>query len=392
MIQAVWAWLTGYVIVKFRGPEIELLLNRMIESGMTAWGVERIISDIIVARLSVRSFHQLRPMLWGLRVNVSIVGRVGLPFAISKLRRRQFLWIGMVLFVIGLQYLSGFIWFIQIEGNEFVSNEEIFAIVLGEGLHVGLPKKDFSARKVEIALLTELDDIVWAGINLKGSLVKIQVVERSTPDQERLKSGMLVAARDALVTQVLAFRGTPQVQVGATVHKGEPLILGTYYDIYGRRQEGRAEGVVLARVWYEGIGEAAYNKITQQRTGNTHIGYVIEFRERQVAFNQDVPFTLYQVEKNPIFHRVGGYHTPIKMIRHIYHELVYETMVISRDEAKETALARAWDHLKAERVSQDKVLESQIEEFTIEDQHGIRVELLVEVEEDIAEFKPTPEL
>ncbi len=390
MIQSLWFWLMGYVIVKFKGASIECLLNLLIDDGISVWSVERVTTDVIVAQVSVKDFRRLRPLLWKLNIRVSIVGKKGLPFFWQKFRRRQFLIVGLVIFLLILYYLSGFIWFIQLEGNEEVSKEDIFAILKQQGLQAGASKKDFSPKAMETALLTQIDQLSWAGISFKGSLVKVQVVERSTPDQATIESGDLVASQDGLVTHVLTFRGTPNVQPGTTVRKGDILIKGNYYDMYGRAQVGKAEGVVKARVWYEAVGEAAFRRIKQQRTGKTHVVSTLTIGERKLTYNQEVPYAKYIVEREEFSQTMRGYTLPVRFTRSTYHEVFYETRVVPESEAKEMAISRAWAALAAFDISKDMARATQVEEIAITDQYGIRVGLLVEVEVDIAAFLPKP--
>ena len=65
----------------------------------------------------------------------------------------------------------------------------------------------------------------------------------------------LVAAKDGLITSLIVVEGTPLVEEGATVSRGELLIRGEktlwYLDGSSETKKIKAEGRVLARVWYE---------------------------------------------------------------------------------------------------------------------------------------------
>ena len=149
--------------------------------------------------------------------------------------------LGMIAVLLFLYYLTGFIWFIEISGNDEVSGEQIFEVLSKQGVTVGVSKSQLNLRSLENLILTKFPDFSWVGINIKGVLMSIEVVERTSPELKEVQFGDVVAVENGLVTQVLPFRGTALVSIGDTVKKGDVLISGEYYDQYGRKQQGSAE-------------------------------------------------------------------------------------------------------------------------------------------------------
>lgn len=80
MINRLWAWITGYVIIKMKGAQLEALINRIAGHGFGIWDLERVTANIMIGKIRIRQFKRLRPLLGGLNVRVGIVGRAGLPF------------------------------------------------------------------------------------------------------------------------------------------------------------------------------------------------------------------------------------------------------------------------------------------------------------------------
>ena len=60
MTGSVWTWLIGYLVVRFKGLEVERALNAAAQAGIPLWAVERLTTDIVIARLAVR-FPQTPP-------------------------------------------------------------------------------------------------------------------------------------------------------------------------------------------------------------------------------------------------------------------------------------------------------------------------------------------
>jgi len=388
MITRLWAWLVGYVIIKLKGAQLEAAVNRIAGSGYGIWDLERVTANIMIGKIRIKHFKRLRRIMSGMNVRVGIVGRAGLPFAAAKVLKRKGLLLGLVLTAALLYYLTGFIWMIDITGSEQVSLAEITAVLAGEGVRVGVAKADIDLHRLENLLLTQFPELSWAGVSIKGVLMQVRVAERASPNLAEVRYGDVVAAQNGLVTQVVPFRGTPLVAPGSTVKKGDILIAGEYYDQFGRRQQGSAEGIVRARVWYDAFGEAAFSKITEIQTGNYHVNYTLTIGKWTLRLGKPVPFVTHTASAQTWQWRIGGLALPVAVTKHSYAEVDYQTTKISIEQARALALERAWQQLAAQGVERDQVVESQVSEYMITDQDGIRVGLIVELEQDIGEFAP----
>ncbi|HHT36488.1 MAG: sporulation protein YqfD [Candidatus Wallacebacter cryptica] len=388
MIERLWAWITGYVIIKLKGADLEQLLNRIARQGYGIWDLERVTANIMIGKIRIKHFKNIRPLLRGLNIRVGIVGRRGLPFLAAKLQKRKMLMLGLIAVLFCLYYLTGFIWFVEISGSDEISVEDIAAVLAERGVVPGVRKVDLNQRSLENTLLTQFPDFSWVGINIKGVLMNIEVVERTSPELAEVQYGDIVAAENGLITQILPFRGTPVVSAGSTVKKGDVLIFGEYYDQYGRRMPGAAEGIVRARVWFDAIGEAALSKTVELKTGNRHVNYRIEAVGLSFVLGGKVPFNEYATTLEVWQLQIRGFKLPFSLTKQIYDEVYYETVPISTEDAKTLALERAWQQLEAQGIDREQVADTQIEEYLLADQHGIRVGLIVELERDIAEFRP----
>ena len=145
--------------------------------------------------------------------------------------------------------------------------------------------------------------------------------------------------------------------------KGELLIAGEYYDRYGKRQQGQAEGIVRARVWYDAIGEASYSKINQIFTGNTHVNYTISLGNRSFNWGKKVPFLLYTVDSSSWQQQIKNYRLPLTITTHIYEEVHHEIVPVLPELAKDLALERAWQDLHRDGIEKEHILDSQIKEY-----------------------------
>lgn len=388
MITQIWSWLNGYLIIKLKGQDIEILLNRIASEGLGLWDIQRVAPHIVIGKIRIKQFRKLRPLLISLNLSVSVVGKRGFPFAINKIMKRQALIIGLLIFLGGLFYLSDFIWFINITGLEKVDQAQVLEVISDVGVKSGIKKTQFKPREIESTLLIQIPEISWVGVSIRGTRAQIQVVERTSPDLSEIQYGDIVASKDGLITQILAFKGTAVAKIGDTVKKGDLLIAGNQYDKYGKIEPIRAEGLVSARVWKDAIGEAAFTKIRTISTGNQHTNYTLKLGRSSVRLGKKVPFTDYLVDTVSWQQQVKEYIIPVSLKKHTFEEVNYEALIRSKNETYSLALERAWDQLNEAGIYQEQVSELQIAEYQVEDQEGIRIGLIVELEQNIGEFAP----
>lgn len=390
MTTRLWLWVTGYLVVRFRGQQIENVLDHASRHGIKFWGIERLTTDIMIGRIGVQQFKTVRPLLWNQDVSAAILDRRGLPFAFHKLGQRVFFLLGLGTFCLVVLYLSGFIWFIEINGNEQLPTIEIMNAALDEGLHVGQRRRDFSAKSLESKLLAHFDSLAWVGVSLQGTKVQIDIVERSTFAPSSSLTGNIVAVHDGLVTDLFVLRGTPMVRKGDTVRQGDILISGEYYDLWGRKHHGRAEGAVQARVWYESFAEASLSRVAERKMGGRSSKFLVHIGGWTIPLGFDPSYGDYSTEIVSWMFPRSQSTTIVGLSRINFYEVEYETIPISRDEARQAALLDAWKYVENVGVDLDQVRQHRVHEDLITDGDGIRVHLYVEVEENIARFLPIP--
>ena len=109
-------YLRGYVQFVFTGGFAEDFINALGELGITLPGLQRQGSDLRGV-CSVGTYMQLHKAARQAGGRVRITARRGLPFFLRRLRGRWGLPIGAVAFALVLCVLSGFIWDVQVVGN-----------------------------------------------------------------------------------------------------------------------------------------------------------------------------------------------------------------------------------------------------------------------------------
>ncbi|HHT90173.1 MAG TPA: sporulation protein YqfD [Firmicutes bacterium] len=381
-----WMWWQGYVTVRLRGPGLERLLNKIADLDIGLHKVERLTADVIIIRLRVRDFRRLRPLLRGTRINVSILDKHGAAFLIRKFRLRAFFAVGLVASVLLILYLGNFLWFIEVTGLETLPLEALKMAAEELGLRAGTAKCQIQPRAVEAGLMKRFPSLVWADVRLNGVKAEIRLGEGDGLQSEYGTSGQIYAKKDGLVTEIRALRGTPQVREGATVRQGDLLIAGVYSDARGQKQFGAAQGIVKARVWYEGVGETALLRWEPIPTGRNHTQYVLSIGPITIPLGRSYARDSHLVEGKDWNLYLGRAMVPIRWTRLEYQEVERVSIRVADQEAERAAYALAWESLMAQGVSREAVLEERHRTDLIIDGDGLRVTVQVEVQEDIGLF------
>lgn len=276
--------LGGIVQVRITGEQFERVMNRLTSRGVYIWDIR---TDEGNMRLKVRAtgLEALRQVVQENGGGVEVVKKSGAPFIRRVLSQRLGFAAGALLFVGLLWTASSFIWFIDIQGNQQVAEEEIMTVIGEQGLRPGRLKTGFDRVRTEREVLKQISQLSYVEINVRGVMVSVAVVEKIQPETV-IGAADLVARREGVVEDVLLLAGTALVREGEAVLRGDVLIAG-YKDVpvesaaestlepsvktnrqLTERVPVRASGTIQARVWYEGYGESALRRPTLWLTGN----------------------------------------------------------------------------------------------------------------------------
>lgn len=213
-------YLRGYVQFVFTGGFAEDFINALGELGITLPGLQRQGSDLRGV-CSVGTYMQLHKAARQAGGRVRITARRGLPFFLRRLRGRWGLPTGAVAFALVLCVLSGFIWDVQVVGNNRLGTGTLETYLAQNGVAVGKPWQGAARRRLNYRLLRDFPDLAWAHINKVGATARLEVAERvDTPktksDREQSQWG---AARRELRCTVSRLQ-VHRVQTGRQVCRG----------------------------------------------------------------------------------------------------------------------------------------------------------------------------
>ncbi len=239
-------WLCGSILVECEGGYPERFLNAAAASAVPLWDVHRREASLW-CRTSAAHYRKLRPAARTARVRMRVRAKYGLPFRIKRWGLRGGLLAGAAVFFVILQLLSSRAWVIQVRGNPTVPTEEILAVLAPLGVTEGCRFNNVDLPSLQLTALQQLPSVTWLTVNQSGSILTVEVKERSG-EQVLTKDAPcnLVAACDGVIVSINTACGQAVVKAGDAVRRGDLLISGVADSKVGPRLT-HAAGSVLAR-------------------------------------------------------------------------------------------------------------------------------------------------
>ena len=390
-LRSLWSHLKGYVIIRISGKAIEGLINEAYNLGIELWELEWIDERSILIKIYLRDLPKLRNALKNSGCSGRVEKKVGLPFITMKLWKRKGFALGAILFFILLYVMSSFVWFVKIVGCNRIDPTGILKFATAQGIRAGVLKSKVEPENLGKLILAEFPDLSWVGVQLKGTIVNIEIVEKALP-QIKPEVINLVAMEDAIVTNIIVLAGEPCVNEGDIVAKGDTLISAITYvaDNHEGQNSGSnrvisAKGVVMGRVWR--TYEKTFNlvKEIQVETGMMKKIGKLSFGSYELKIGpRNAPFQAY-IKDESVFEFPGSkWNLPsLKLSITIFRETRKHTEVADREKILIDLKEEACENLRSKIPKGAKVLD-EYEELKYPGKGRWVYTLTIETLEDIA--------
>jgi similar to stage IV sporulation protein len=263
LLAQIWGWLLGYVKIRIT-KGAEPLLNLALQSGIDVYDVIWYPNGTVEAKLYYKQLGELRHLAHKSKSSFRIVYGKGFHFSLKYMKKRIMLPVGIFIFVAGLYILSGFVFFVGVESKEelvVLKEQEIKLVAQDYGIYAGARIKEADFTAMEKAIKKALPNLAWINITRQGTMIHINVAEKTVlaPEDKTKSQGSILAAKDGLIEEILIMHGEPKVKEGDTVSKGQVLVEPL--------EDGIADAIIKARVWYYGFGECLTKEEITQNSG-----------------------------------------------------------------------------------------------------------------------------
>ena len=222
-------WLFGYVNFSVSGKFPERFLNLAARKGINLWGLSS-NKEKFTAKVKIADYNELRHIAVKTKTHIHILKKHGLPFLIYKYKARSGLFVGAILFFVICQYLSGFIWNIDINVPDTINKYEIRSQLAELGFHEGIKNDSVDIHRIERLITLKNPGISWITINIMGTAASVEMSpnlsEQIDKSENEDKVTNIKSVADGTITKIEVRSGTAMVMVGEGVRKGQLLVSG----------------------------------------------------------------------------------------------------------------------------------------------------------------------
>ena len=385
MIKKINYFFQGYLLIVIRGNALERFIDQIVNSGIALWDLETINSNYYRAKIKVCDFNGLRPLVRKRLCRVKIINKMGFPFILLKIKKRSYLIIGLIFFITIFFTASSFVWIITIEGLETISEDEVYQVLIKLGIKPGTLKASVDLPYIERILLRKIPRISWLDLELQGSKLYLEIVEKKLVELERPEK--IVANRSGVISRLIPLEGRAVVSEGNTVLRGQTLIVAESHTEY----EKPLRAVVKAYVWYETLAttDLLYKKAIF--TGDNTVNWSLQLGDNIYRLPFFKPsFAKYEININKkTLSQWTNIMFPVELVKERYREIEYLT--IERNPATALFLARekALISILPRLGLQAVILEIDFAEFIDKTNNQVKVRLVIKTEEEIgvSDFK-----
>lgn len=387
-------FLQGVVKIHISGLMPERFVNLCLLENISLWNIKN-ASDAtgFYASIYLDDFFRIRPLVKKSHNHITVTGRAGLPFILKKMKKRRFLFVGLIFFFILLYLFTSHIWFLEIRGTKNLSPLFIREIVYRDGLKPGTAISKINCKMIENELCMQIPEIAWVSISISGTKACIEIAEKTLFQMEEKKPSNIIADKDGVITEIIVLNGQPAVKVGDTVKKGDILIKGVITPANQLNSVHtnqiplyvQATGMIKARIWYESYGESELTETIRQRTGQQHKNYTLIYGAKEIPLlNRTSPYLLFETENiHKKLELWRNSNLTVEMVIDIYHEFFLHTQLLSQEEAREKAVSTAVSAIQAIIPETAVIIARNIESINTAETNLVRIKLNIETIEDI---------
>ncbi|MFW6279156.1 MAG: sporulation protein YqfD [Bacillota bacterium] len=379
MLKRLYLFFWGYIVVEIRGNALERFVDQMTAENITLWELKRINKNHFQARMIARDFFLVPHLVRKRLCTVRIVSKFGFPFIINRLKKRYFLVLGFILFLTVFYGGSSFVWFISPEGLENIEKNELDSVLKENGVYRGAGKNKIDFELLEKKLRREIPLISWVDLDWRGTELIVEIAEKKEADHSNPRR--IIAGKEGIITELIVLQGKPVVDEGATVLKGQPLVVPEY-----EGQEVRA--IVRAHVWFTSTREVPLEKWIPVPTGRE--GTVWGLKVGAYSFTTDFlqpSFDHYRyLREKKLLTKWRNFNFSVELIKERYSELSFFTEERGYEQAVFLARDKALKSLLKEMDSGTEILKVTEKDVTknLNQKNRVKLKLMVKTEMNIA--------
>lgn len=376
----------NFVTVRLEGLALEKILNLCISKGIDIWDVKREKYTLLEFKINLKNYKKLVEFSKKYGFRVSIIEENSYKKWTNKFLKRKMLVVGAFFSFIVLFYLSGFIFRIDVVGNDIICRENVLMKLEEVGFKTGVRHHNIDLRAIENFLMIHIPELAWVGIEIRGVYAEIKISEK-VPSPNRADKNIpanVVARKNGVIESIIARGGDAVVKKGDIVAEGDLLISGVLFreNIY-KLILTHAFGEVYARTYYELEETHPLFKIVQKKTGNRLSEIIVFLGETEYNIGkEEVKFDKYITEKkNYEIVNCRNREIFVEAIHIEHFEVIEVTRRLEHENVREALHKVLLEVLESKVSKESEIVDTKIEFKVIGDY--MQAQLWAEVIEDI---------
>lgn len=330
----------GYVVFTATGAFPERFMNLTARAGINLFNVKK-HGDVLYCSTMASEYKALRKLAKKSSTKLKLKEKHGLPFFIKKYKKRKGVFIGIVCFGLTLYFLSLYVWSINIQGNDTIDKSELHGLMKDIGVSVGTLKSELDTPMIEKMLMNSCEGISWVSVNIKGSTLSLELKEKIKPPDliPKEKPCNVKSSKGGQIIRMEIYEGTPEINNGDAVVKGQLLVNGIVEDDFGACSIRHADAKIYALTKRTLQKELDLCQIEKVPTGKVVV------RKRLKFFGLEMPLTLVPIpgqdyEKNMQVNNINanGISLPFTYYKEVWSQFYEKKVTLSREEAMEKAM------------------------------------------------------
>lgn len=325
MFKKILLFFLGYFNIEVEGYYIEKFINICTKKGITLWGIDRSKSVLLKTKILVSDYEQAKEIAKQNQCIITVKKENGFPKIVKKYKNRK-VFIFSFLFVLIVSFtLSKFIWNIQVEGIDKISENEIIDEAKKYGLKTGVLKTKIDTDRIVNKIRIDREDVAWIGIKIKGTNAIIEVVEADAKPEivDENDFNNIIADKGGEIVKIYAQNGTAMVKEGDKVKAGDVLIAGWMEGDYTGKQYVNGNGVIKAKIKYSDNKKIDKKEIIREKTGKKDKKIAIKINNFKINLYKRLSKfkkydTIYTEKKLRLF---SNFYLPINFIFYTNYEV-----------------------------------------------------------------------
>lgn len=397
MFKKLLVWFMGYLEITIRGGSPEKFINLCKNNNTYIWNLKN-VDECYRFELLARDYKDLKPIAKKTHTLPEINKKIGFPFILNKYKKRKAFILGILLFSLLIYVLSLNIWNISVKGGRTYTSETILEFLESQDIYIGKKINDIDCRKIEENIRETYTEIGWVSAEIKGTNLIINLKETMMPTKSKSNEtpSHITATKNGIITKIVTRSGTPMVDAGDVVKKGDILVSGVVEiigdnDILLSKEAVVADADIYAKTYYEYEDTFKLSTKEKEYTGDSKTDYIIRilFKER-ILYKHRITYTNYDIiTEESIFQPLANFYLPLSLTMVNYNEYIENDKTYTKDEAINVAkskLTRVLNNLK----ENDVIIHDNDIKFVI-DKDSCTAKGNIIVEESIIDFKTVNE-